>query len=260
MSQQWYCQIMNSEVGPLTSSQLRQMAQSGRLTPDNLIRKSDSDRWRTASDVKGLFTTPPPSQPLHRKNQPTAAATPEPAATSNPTSNASSRPKDIRQQIRGRTGYASQNLMPGETILYAASIHPLIFFSSAIYLLLGLFLGIIIMVSPESRAAVAGVFILVGLISPYFAIKALIVLLTTECVLTDRRVLAKSGLISRNSTELLLSKVESLQVKQGILGRIFNFGSVIITGTGGSTSPFPGRARPLDFRKRVQEQIAEIQP
>ncbi|HHM12059.1 MAG TPA: PH domain-containing protein, partial [Planctomycetaceae bacterium] len=95
--------------------------------------------------------------------------------------------------------------------------------------------------------------------SLYFAIKALIVFLTTECVLTDRRVLAKTGLISRESIELLLTKVEGLQVKQGLLGRIFNFGSVIITGTGGSTSPFSGIAQPLDFRKRVQEQIAEAQ-
>jgi uncharacterized membrane protein YdbT with pleckstrin-like domain len=147
--------------------------------------------------------------------------------------------------------------MPAETILYAASIHPLIFFSSGI-LFLCFILGII-MVPSEATQAVALALILVGLASPYFAIKALIILLTTECVLTDRRVLAKTGLISRESIELLLSKVEGLQVKQGILGRIFNFGSVIITGTGGSTSPFPGIARPLDFRKRVQEQIAEVQ-
>jgi len=248
---------MGSEVGPLISSQLREMAQSGRLTPDDLIRKGDSNRWTAASHVKGLFTTPaaPPTSPP--QNQPTAApAAPRPAAPTNPTSSTSTRPKNIHQQIRGRTGYASQNLMPGETILYAASIHPLIFFSSAI-LFLCLIFGII-MVSSESAAAIAVVLILVGLASPYFAIKALIILLTTECVLTDRRVLAKTGFISRESIELLLSKVEGLQVKQGILGRIFDFGSVIITGTGGSRSPFPGIARPLHFRKRVQEQISEV--
>ena len=182
MSQEWYCQIMGSEIGPLTSSQLREMAQSGRLTPDDLIRKGDSNRWTTASHVKGLFTTPAAPTPSPPQNQPAAPpAAPRPAATSDRTSIASSRLKNLRQQIRGRTAYASQNLMPGETILYAASIHPMIFFSSAI-LFLCLILGII-MVSSESPAAVALALILVGLASPYFAIKALIILLTTECVL-----------------------------------------------------------------------------
>ena len=87
----------------------------------------------------------------------------------------------------------------------------------------------------------------------------MIIFLTTECVLTDRRVLAKTGLISRESIELLLSKVEGIQVKQGILGRLFGFGTVIVTGTGGSRSPFPGISQVLGFRKRVQEQIAEVQ-
>jgi hypothetical protein len=266
MSQQWYCQVMGSTVGPLTSSQLREMAQSGRLAPDDPIRKADSTRWAAASHVKGLFDpapkpTPPP------QNQPT----PPPLAPRPAASNASTHPEEIHQQIRGRTGYASQNLTPGENILYAASIHPLIFLPSAIFFLC-LISGIITGLYAESLIGdslaasdaasdaklMSQALIVAGLALLFFAPNALIIFFTTECVLTDRRVLAKTGLISRESTELLLSKVEGLQVKQGILGRIFDFGTVTITGTGGSASPFPGIARPLNFRKRVQEQI-EIQ-
>jgi uncharacterized OB-fold protein len=155
----------------------------------------------------------------------------------------------------GPTGYVRKNLVPGETMLYAASIHPLIFLPSAILFICPV-VGVTVF---KFYPLICIVLILLGLSSPFFAIKSLIVFLTTECVLTDRRVLAKTGLISRESLELLLSKVEGLQVQQSILGRVFNFGTVVISGTGGSTSPFSGIARPLKFRKRLQEQIAKIQ-
>ena len=256
MPQQWYCQIMGSDIGPFTPTELREMVRSGQLTPDALIRKADSERWTTAENVKGLFATPaaPPAPPP--QSQLTAAAS-RPRIPSISTSNAADRSKTFHQQIRGRTDYVSQNLMPDETILYAASIHPLILFPPAI-LFLCFFLGPIMLIA-EWGTGIVIVFILLGLSSPYFAIKALIILLTTECVLTDRRVLAKTGLISRESIELLLGKVEGLQVKQGILGRIFNFGTIIISGTGGSKSPFRGITEPLHFRKRVQEQIGEVE-
>lgn len=155
----------------------------------------------------------------------------------------------------GPTGYVKKSLVPGETMLYAASIHPLIFLPSAILFICPV-VGVTVF---KSYPLICVVLILLGLSSPFFAIKSLIVFITTECVLTDRRVLAKTGLISRESVELLLSKVEGLQVQQSILGRLFNFGTVVISGTGGSTNPFSGISRPLKFRKRLQEQIAKIQ-
>jgi hypothetical protein len=51
---------------------------------------------------------------------------------------------------------------------------------------------------------------------------------------------------------LLLPKVEAIQVDQGILGRIFNYGTITIVGTGGTKEPFRGIAKPLEFRRQVQ--------
>jgi len=72
---------------------------------------------------------------------------------------------------------------------------------------------------------------------------------STELAVTNKRVITKSGLIQRNTTEMFLEKVESIQVDQGILGRIFDFGSITISGTGGDKSPVNSVSQPLEFRK-----------
>ena len=54
MATEWYYQIMNDVIGPLTSSQLVDRVRSGQVKEDTLIRKDDS-QWVTASQVNGLF-------------------------------------------------------------------------------------------------------------------------------------------------------------------------------------------------------------
>ncbi len=83
---------------------------------------------------------------------------------------------------------------------------------------------------------------------------------TTELALTNQRVIAKVGLIRRNTVELRLDKVESLGVHQGILGRIFNYGSIVIKGTGGTHTPIPNIKSPMQFRAIVNNHIEEMSP
>lgn len=98
--------------------------------------------------------------------------------------------------------------------------------------------------------------ILLGLITlPLFGIglifwaTAAIRYWTTELAITNKRVIAKTGLISRNTIELNLSKIESIRVDQSILGRIFNYGSIIVAGAGTPQAPVVGISNPMDFRK-----------
>ncbi len=74
---------------------------------------------------------------------------------------------------------------------------------------------------------------------------------TTELVLTDRRIITKRGLVSRNTVEMNLNKIESLHVNQGLLGRIFNYGDVTVVGTGASLEPMRGITSPLELRKKL---------
>ena len=76
---------------------------------------------------------------------------------------------------------------------------------------------------------------------------------TTELAVTNKRVIAKFGFISRQTIELNINKVESIQVNQGILGRIFNFGSLVISGAGNPQAPIPGISDPMTFRRVFME-------
>lgn len=76
---------------------------------------------------------------------------------------------------------------------------------------------------------------------------------TTELAFTNKRIIAKFGFISRNTVELNITKVESIQVNQGILGRIFNFGTLIVSGAGNPQAPIPGISNPMAFRRAFME-------
>jgi uncharacterized membrane protein YdbT with pleckstrin-like domain len=76
---------------------------------------------------------------------------------------------------------------------------------------------------------------------------------STELAVTTRRVIVKHGFIRRRTVEINLSKAESIQVDQGLLGRLIDFGTLLIAGTGTSHAPLKGIADPMDFRRAFIE-------
>jgi uncharacterized membrane protein YdbT with pleckstrin-like domain len=78
-------------------------------------------------------------------------------------------------------------------------------------------------------------------------------LMTSEFAVTSSRLILKVGLISRYTTELLLTKVESIGVQQGLSGRVLNFGDLTVTGTGGAREVFRRVRDPIGFRNHVQQ-------
>jgi uncharacterized membrane protein YdbT with pleckstrin-like domain len=76
---------------------------------------------------------------------------------------------------------------------------------------------------------------------------------SVELAVTTKRIIVKHGFIRRQTVEINLSKVESIQVEQGLLGRLFNFGTLIVSGTGTSHAPLVGIAEPMGFRKAFIE-------
>lgn len=79
---------------------------------------------------------------------------------------------------------------------------------------------------------------------------------STEMGVTSKRVIRKSGVIVRDTAEIRLSKVESVSVRQGFLGRIFGYGDVVIAGTGGNGAVMKGVANPLAFREVVDSAVS----
>lgn len=159
--------------------------------------------------------------------------------------------------------YAEKNLIAGETIQYRARLHWIVLIWHA---LIGIALSsagialLIYWVVPAREGVRHGSgFAWAGLV--LFAVAAAIVAAgivrrnATEIVVTNRRVLIKTGLVSRHTVEMLLSKIESIGVTESPLGRLLGFGTVIVRGTGGTPGPFDRIARPLEFRRQVQGQV-----
>jgi uncharacterized membrane protein YdbT with pleckstrin-like domain len=73
----------------------------------------------------------------------------------------------------------------------------------------------------------------------------------TEIAVTDRRVIYKTGLIRRHTTEINMDKIESVDVDQSVLGRMFGYGTVTIRGTGEAVEPLRDIADPIAFRNAI---------
>jgi uncharacterized membrane protein YdbT with pleckstrin-like domain len=148
--------------------------------------------------------------------------------------------------------YIEKNLMNGENILYRAQVHWIIFLWPVIWFIV----AIMFFSGSGDAGAAGGLFIIIAIVT---GIASFITFKTSEFGITNKRVIAKVGFIRRNSLEVLLNKIEGIQVNQGILGRILGFGSITVSGTGGTKDPFHKIDAPLEFRKRAQEQISAVQ-
>jgi uncharacterized membrane protein YdbT with pleckstrin-like domain len=164
--------------------------------------------------------------------------------------------------------YVNDNLMPNEKVLFSARIHPAIFLPA-----IGSFVFTVIVVlfgsssmgksllAGSQQANGSGVLLCIsGVLLLYTissALQALVVILTTEFAVTNRRVIAKAGFIRRHTLEMLLSKVESVAVHQDINGRVMNYGTVVVTGTGGTKESFKAIKAPLAVRQTINQIIEE---
>lgn len=71
---------------------------------------------------------------------------------------------------------------------------------------------------------------------------------TTEIAITNKHLITKPGIISRNGTQLMIAKCESCNLKQSVLGRILNYGSIVVSGAGDTNAVIPGISNPLKFQ------------
>jgi uncharacterized membrane protein YdbT with pleckstrin-like domain len=145
-------------------------------------------------------------------------------------------------------GYVESNLLPNEHVTYRAKLHwiiyglPAVVFAVAI-LVLALGGGVI------AGGAIAAVGALL-LIPPWIRST------TSDFAITNKRVLIKVGLVRRHSLELLLQKIEGIGVDQGIIGRILGYGTITVSGVGGTKEAFLMISNPLEFRRQVQAGLA----
>ena len=146
-------------------------------------------------------------------------------------------------------GYVDSRLTTGESVLYHARLHWVIFLAPVLIALVG---GVAIAVGGDALALVGAALLIVA---GALALSRWIVRSTSEFAVTNRRVLIKVGVVSRHSLALLLTKVEGIGVDQDLWGRLLDYGTVVVSGTGGTREAFAKIADPLRFRTEVQSRV-----
>jgi uncharacterized membrane protein YdbT with pleckstrin-like domain len=163
--------------------------------------------------------------------------------------------------------YAEKHLISGETIQYQTNLHWIVMLGhaglTAFFALAGAALLVFSWNTRHSAGSSSNILVWLALAS--FLVAAILLGIglikrgATVMVLTNKRVIVKTGLASRRTIELLLSRIESIAVEEPAMGRMLGYGTVVIRGTGGTPEMFDKISHPLEFREQVQSQISGSQ-
>jgi uncharacterized membrane protein YdbT with pleckstrin-like domain len=149
-------------------------------------------------------------------------------------------------------GYVERHLLPGEHVIYKTRLHWVLFLRPVLVIAAGIALALVLrpVQDPPWIWMIGAAVVVIGLA---WAMVHYVELMTSEFAVTNSRLILKVGLISRYTTELLLTKVETIGVQQGLIGRMLGFGDLTVTGTGGAREVFRRVRDPIGFRNHVQQ-------
>jgi uncharacterized membrane protein YdbT with pleckstrin-like domain len=147
--------------------------------------------------------------------------------------------------------YIERHLMEDESLEHITRLHAIVLLAPA--MIVSVLAGTLSIVSdmPIAWYAVA-IFLF---LAASRLLDRLVLYLTSEFGVTSKRVLGKTGLVRLNTVDIVLAKVEAIRINQSILGRIFDFGDVLVTGTGGTVEVLAFIPDPVEFSKCIQEQL-----
>src|SRR5436190_18871679 len=149
--------------------------------------------------------------------------------------------------------YIDDILQPGEKVLYSTNAHWVFFLPAiALWVLAGALLVVSGMVPGGAAALIClSLAAISAVVALYNTVTAWFHRWTTETDVTNLRVVHKTGFISRKTFEMSLDKIESVDVTQSIMGRVFDFGDVTIMGVGEGKETITTIASPLAFRNSI---------
>jgi|TARA_R110002126_G_scaffold110918_1_gene248332 uncharacterized membrane protein YdbT with pleckstrin-like domain len=140
--------------------------------------------------------------------------------------------------------------MSKQRVIYQARLHWILFVWPVVLLLTGLWL---------SFASVS--FREVGVLAIFIAIAwGGLMWLTyqfSSLTIKEKQVILRSGILVRQTIDIPLSKIESIDIRQSILGSLFRYGSLLITGTGGTRQWMGYVAKPLTCRRHIEQLMHE---
>ena len=144
--------------------------------------------------------------------------------------------------------YIDGNLLEGEHVVFRTRLHWKLLVGPALFLLVTLAVPawLYLQHSWTEWALIAPA---VGLI---VLLAAIVKRASSDFAVTNKRVMMKTGIFNTRSVELLLGKIEAIAVDQTLAGRMFGYGNIVVTGSGGTEEAFSDIQAPLEFRRAVQ--------
>ena len=149
--------------------------------------------------------------------------------------------------------YIDEILQPGEKVLYSTNAHWIFFLPAIAGWIVAIVFVVLSYLVPAGAPALLCLSLaaISAVVALYKTITAWFHRWTIETDVTNLRVIHKTGFITRQTFEMSLDKVESVDVNQSILGRIFNYGNVTIRGVGEGVETIKTIASPLAFRNSI---------
>jgi uncharacterized membrane protein YdbT with pleckstrin-like domain len=144
-------------------------------------------------------------------------------------------------------GYVDSQLLPGENVIYRSKLHWQVFLFPGFIAVILLFASIGLFVN-EAK----GVGLLLLVVAGFLILAPFIKRANSEFAVTNKRIVVKLGFFTTRTVELLHSKVETISVNQGLLGKMLGYGDIVVTGSGGTREEFKAVAAPLELRRAVQ--------
>ena len=146
--------------------------------------------------------------------------------------------------------YLQRVLQPGEQVRHISSIHWIVYWRGVAVALL----AVVAYLLSDARL-LPGIWrytaYALALVAVVLLIQQWLQWWVTEIAVTNRRIIYKKGLIRRQTNEMNMDKVESVQIDQSILGRMLDYGDVTILGTGEGFETLPTIASPIELRNSI---------
>ena len=157
--------------------------------------------------------------------------------------------------------YVDENLIAGEQVQYKSHLHWIAYIPSVLLAALLLSLSAFAFYSYGSNKDVvweyaAWAFLALAAVP---IVRTHVICKNSEFAVTDKRVLLKTGVFRRHTFETLVTQVENIGVDQSVLGRLLDYGTITVTGTGATKETFARIAAPLEFRRQVQTATLNLQ-
>jgi uncharacterized membrane protein YdbT with pleckstrin-like domain len=163
---------------------------------------------------------------------------------------------DDKSSVSGHVMFFTENnLMDDESLVRATRLHPIVLLVPA--MMVSVLAGSLSIVNDIPVVFYALAFLVLG--ATYRFLDRLILFMTSEFAVTSKRVLGKTGFIRLKTLDIVLAKVEAIRIDQTILGRLFNYGDVEVTGTGGTEEVLRFIPTPIEFSKAIQEQLSALE-